>query len=174
MESLKTKILRDFNKINKPQKANILASQQHIIGIDNINFSRQYLNLLELIKNTWFQQVQIPTKKLCKSDLDNIDIKFLEEVSQLDNVEVVNSPLFTYIRVENGSILSSQHIVTDIPTDTLKFIKEHWNYTFHIYLINPNYARWYMRKATDQEYRERLKKSREKKLDNLKKIEIEI
>jgi hypothetical protein len=166
-EWLKIKIVRDFNIINKPQKTgffNVNVYQKNKL----FGYSPNYLNLLELIKNTWLiqqiQQFQIATKKLHISDLDKMDIDFLEEISKLDNIEIVNSPYFQYMYIENNSVFTKSCFVDDIMTDTIKYIKEHSNnYTFHIYQINPDYARWYRR-----EDKNRLKRNRRKKLEKLK------
>jgi hypothetical protein len=161
-ELLKIKIVRDFKKFNKPnlnipQKKSIFKSQK-------------YLNLLTLIRNTWYYTVPFPhTNKLVISNLDNIYINLLYEVSKLDNIEVIEIPRASYMYIENNQLLTKTFTVGDFRGDTLQFIKDNKNiYIFYIYQIGQNNARWYMREDKD-----RLKTIRQKeRKEKLKKIEI--
>jgi len=127
---LKIKVVRDFNKIN--YTTNIL--NKHIF---KNSYSKEYNNLLELIKNAWFRYVIIPTSKFNFSDLSNIDLDFLIEVAKLKNIEVVSTPRFEQLSIQNSQLFTSSKQVGEIRgINTLKYIKSQSHHTFHIYKVS--------------------------------------
>ena len=89
------KIARDFNKIFYNKSLSLLKQSQ--VNKLRSSYTPNYLNLLGLIRNAWLQQV-IRTKKFGISDLTKINADFLEDVSKLNNIEVVDSPMFQRIK----------------------------------------------------------------------------
>lgn len=169
---LKMKIVRDFNKIFYNKSLSLLKQSQ--INKLRSSYTSNYLNLLGLIRNTWFQQVIIPTKKFGISDLTKINAGFLEDVSKLNNIEVVDSPMFQRMYVENNTIKTITCSVSQVRVlDTIQYIKNNRNnYIFHIYQIDEFNARWYRRE--DKNWLRKNRRDKLENLQNLKKIEIEL
>lgn len=170
---LNIKIVRDFNKIY--YQSNPLSKVSILTQIKS-TFNPTYLNLLELIRNEWLQKVMIPTKKFSISDLKNIDIDFLYNLSFYDNIKVAETPLFYHLYLENTGPNTSE-IKTKIATveeirhiDTENFIKSHPYDTFYIYIIKRTHARW--KQLKDDKGIKRYE--RKLKLEQLKKVEIEL
>lgn len=165
----KIKILRDFNKINKQQKLLGYQNQQVIKN----QYSTKYWNFLELIRNHWLSSiVDLTTNKITLSDLNNIDLDLLEEVSKLDNINIASMPILIIPYIENDFLKTKTVQVSNIRADTLDYLKRNQNFIFYIYQIDKGSARWY--KYEDRNWLKKItKERRKKKLQTLKKIEIE-
>jgi hypothetical protein len=163
-EWLKIKVCRDFNKINK-QTSNSLFMINHLNNIKK-SFSPNYRILLEMVTNVYLYNNTNNAKKLTITDLNNMDFDIIVEVSKFNNVQIVNSPMFTYFHIENNNIFSNSLSVSSLENiDTLEYIKTHPGYMFHIYQISSNKARWHQR-----EDKNLLKRNRKEKLKKLNEI----
>ena len=168
---LKMKIARDFNKIFYNKSLSLLKQSQ--VNKLRSSYTPNYLNLLGLIRNAWLQQV-IRTKKFGISDLTKINADFLEDVSKLNNIEVVDSPMFQRMYIENQDIKTTTCSVSQVRAlDTIQHIRNnHNNYIFHIYQIDEYSARWYRRE--DKNWLRKNRREKLENLQNLQKIEIEL
>jgi len=175
---LKIKIVRDIDKISQSIGSSFYLSTK----VNNLkaSFPKKYLNLLELVKNHYLNNVAHQTlfskaikssKKFNISDLNKLDIDFLEEISQFSNINIVNSPLFYEFTIQNSELVSRTSTVDQIVRiDTKEYIRKNQNDLFYIYIIDRVSAIWKQRKNS----KELVRFNRKLKLENLKKIEIEL
>jgi len=165
---LKMKIIRDFDKLH--YKPTTLFNMSQLNKIRS-TFNPNYLILLELIKTDWLQKVIIPTKKFKISDLNTIDIDFLYDISLCHNIKITNSPLFHHLYFEDNELKNRTLTVQDLRgIDTKHFIKSHPFDLFYIYTITRSNARWKQLKDD----KGLLRYERKLKLEQLKKVEIEL
>lgn len=168
---LKMKIVRDFNKIHYNSNSLWVMSQINKI---KSKYNPTYLNLIELIKNDWLQKVMIPTKKFSISDLNNIDIDFLNDISFYRNIRIVDSPLFYHLYLENtgpntSEVKTRALSVQDVRNiDTKELIRKHPFDLFYIYTISRTSARWNQLKDD----KGLLRYERKLKLEHLKNINL--
>lgn len=141
---LKIKIIKDLNKISKPIGSSLY--QQTEINKIKTSFPKKYLNLLELIKNHILKNRMTNISAITKfsiSDLNKIDVDFLEEISKFNNINVVESPMFYEFIIQNNQLISNIATVGQVMyIDTKEYIKEHQNDLFYIYNIDLDNARW--------------------------------
>lgn len=166
---LKIKIIKDLNKINKSIGSSLF--QQSEINKIKAKFPKKYLNLLELIKNNILKNRMTNISTISKfsiSDLNKIDVDFLEEISQFNNISVVYSPMFYEFVVQNEELISKiSTVVQVLYIDTKEHIRRHQNDLFYIYDIDLDNARW-------KQSRQNKALMRLNRKEKLKKIEIEL
>lgn len=158
---LKIKIIRDFNKIKKSIKSTTLYK-------NNITYPQKYIKLLDLIRNTWLIQYssKIPylsPENITISDLNSIDLNLFENIINLYNTKIVDSPLVKIFYIENNEIKTLTKCVGDFNGDVIYHIKHNEKYIFYIYQISNTYCRWY--RHEDKDYLKNLRKQKLEKLN---------
>lgn len=152
---LKLKIVRDLKKIREFKFNSYFKLEKNIF----------YINLLYLIENNWNNYGYFKTIKL--SDLNKIDLKFLEKIAMLPNIVITRLPVFNHFYIENSEIKSKIINVNEIKKNsTYDYILDRqYKYMFYIYSITENEARLY-----EYEDLNLLRKNRKEKLNKLKKL----
>jgi len=108
---------------------------------------------------TLFNFINQATKnKISISDLNKIDLDFLEKIAHLKNIEIVESPVF----IIDDKLISINKQVATLRIDTLNHLSINSSHLFYIYQIDKFYARWY--EDEDKNY---LKKIRKEKLQKI-------
>ena len=89
----------------------------------------------------------------------------IDNVRNFKNVKIVNIPIFMRYYIKLNQLYCENLLVSEIYTDTIKYIKSNDNKVFYIFQIEENFARW-----TEVSDIEHLKENRKEKLKKLEKL----
>ncbi len=127
---LKIKIIRDINKLSKYSRSLSLTDRNELLKIES-KFTREYLSLIKIIRNTWYSQNlfftnRIPTRSINFSDLNNFNIDLFQKIVKLKNVTIIETPKYELYYIDTDSQLKTKVIsVCDIEvTPTLDYLKK--------------------------------------------------
>lgn len=166
-ELLKIKILRDIKKLKKFIYPGVEYNRF------KSNLSQEYKNIISLSRNDIndkFYHKILKNYNVSISNLNKIDFKFLLKISKMENVIIVDQPIFMDFEIVDNNIITIQRQVFETNQyNTYDFINKNDKYIFYIYTIENSHVRWYMKE--DKYYNKRLQKKRREKLQ---KIESEI
>jgi hypothetical protein len=164
---LKMKIVRDINRIFNTPSPNSLSKYPRFMS--EYNYSQKYINLLTLINNTAWSNVVYSLKinKMLYSELDNMDLDFIEEIVNKKNIRIVETPKFVITNIDKtGKIITNFFSVSNyVYLPTLEYLKNNSNYIFYIYVMDRYKARWFM--YEDEKFLIRIRKAKIEKLNAL-------